>query len=101
MSINLHIVRNSVLHDSRVLKETCSLQRSGLFESVHIAGFEDGDLPEEEDLGGRHLWRVALRTRSLPKDVLSQGIKYSEWTYRIIRRYGKQPLLVIHCNDLA
>src|SRR5262249_42597127 len=98
--MNLHIVRNGVSHDSRGLKETRSLRESGLFAAVHIAGFEQAGLSEHEDLGGRTVWRVPLATRALPKDLLSQSIKYGEWRHRIVSAYERAPLTVIHCHDL-
>ncbi len=100
MNTNLHIVRNGVSQDSRVLKITSTLLGSGLFSSVEIAGFEHAGLPEHEDLAGRRIWRVALKSRRLPKDLLSQSIKYLEWHQRVVARYRHAPLSVIHCHDL-
>ena len=60
MTINLHIVRNGVLHDSRVLKETQTLSDSNLFHAVEIAGFSQPDLLERQALGRRQVWRVSL-----------------------------------------
>jgi len=99
---NLHIVRNDVIHDARVLKETASLASCGLFEKVAIAGLHNGRGSEHEELGdNRLLWRVPLQTRGLPKDIASQTIKFAEWQRRIVARYKNTPLEVIHCHDLA
>lgn len=99
-AVNLHIVRNSVIHDSRVLKETATLLAYSKFTEVEIAGFEECGLAEHEDIEGRHLWRVPLASRGLPKDLISQLLKYAEWRWRLIRKYRDVPLSVIHCHDL-
>jgi len=98
--INLHIVRNSVTHDGRVLKATKSLSDSGLFGHVEICGFAEPNDVHQEVLGKRFVWRVALRTRELPKDLLSQAIKYIEWHWRVVKTYRDKPIRVIHCHDL-
>jgi glycosyltransferase involved in cell wall biosynthesis len=101
-NVCLHIVRNPVTHDSRVLKETKSIQDGGLFGQVEIAGFMEPGHSESEALGdGRTIWRAALRTRNLPKDLVSQAIKYAEWYRQLVRRYRTTPLQVIHCHDLG
>lgn len=99
--INLHIVRNSVTYDSRVLKETEYIHNGNLFKQVDICAFQDKkDDAEYDNFQGRKIWRVPLKTRELPKDLLSQLIKYCEWHWRIIKTYGYQPIAVIHCHDL-
>jgi hypothetical protein len=99
-SINLHIVRNAVSNDSRVLKETATIEGSRMFSAVEIAGFHGAGFSEHEEMDGRKLWRVRLKSRALPKDILSQFIKYAEWRWRITSAYGQEPLAVIHCHDL-
>jgi glycosyltransferase involved in cell wall biosynthesis len=98
--MNLHIVRNGVLHDSRVLKETQTLSNSDLFDAVEIAGLSQPGLPERQELDRRRVWRVGLKSRSLPKDLLSQSLKFAEWCYRVVDAYRDSPLRVIHCHDL-
>jgi len=98
--MNLHIVRNGVLHDSRVLKETQTLSYSNLVDAVEIAGFSQVGLPEREVLDRRQVWRVGLKSRSLPKDLVSQSLKYAEWRYHVVNAYRDSPLSVIHCHDL-
>ncbi|PNW37196.1 UNVERIFIED_CONTAM: hypothetical protein BEN50_16200 [Euhalothece sp. KZN 001] len=99
--INLHIVRNSVTYDSRILKETESIQNANLFKQVEICAFQDNkNDAEHDDFQGRKVWRVPLQTKRLPKDLLSQLIKYCEWHWRVIKTYGNQQISVIHCHDL-
>lgn len=99
----LHLVRNNFVSDSRILKETQSLLESGIVDEVTIVALGDSRLPEHESLDrGRSVWRVPLVTRErLPKDLVSQSIKYGEWARRIVKRYAGENWNVIHCHDLA
>lgn len=99
--VNLHIVRTAVSHDSRVQKESRTLARSGLFESVRVCGFHEPGYDERETLNGCDVWRVSLRTRPLPKDIASQAIKYAEWYSRIVSAYRREDISVIHCHSLG
>ena len=96
----LHIVRNSVIHDSRVLKETGSILGRFPEKELVIAGFHEPGLAVQEMIGARRVRRWRLTTRSLPKDLCSQMIKYIEWWSRLINAYKCQPLQIIHCHDL-
>lgn len=99
----LHLVRNNFVSDSRILKETRSLMERGVTERIEIVALSDGKLAEHETLSpGRTVWRVPLASRArLPKDLLSQSVKYAEWAARIIRRHKGYPWDVIHCHDLS
>jgi len=98
----LHIVGNPVTHDSRILKETRALQDSGIFGPVEIAGLmEHGHAAYEKLEDGRTIWRASLATRPLPKDLGSQTVKYMEWYARVVQRYRRMRIKVIHCHDLA
>lgn len=99
----LHIVRNSVVHDSRVLKETGSLLEFYPHFQVLIAGFlEPGSsLSLYENLGGRLLKRFSLSSRHLPKNLLAQFVKYIEWHCRVVAYCSKFDIAIIHCHDLA
>lgn len=98
--INLHIVRNAVSSDSRVLKETRTLRELGVFSYVDIAGLNEPGMASREDLDGCRLWRVDLTTRGWPRNLLSQVVKFIEWKRRIVNVYRSQPLAVVHCHDL-
>jgi len=98
--VNLHILRNDVVRDARVLRITGSLVASKLFENVTIAGLSDGEAPGAIDLEGRHIWRPELQSRGLPKILPAQGIKLLEWRVRILQQFGSGPVSVVHCHDL-
>jgi len=97
----LHIVRNPVSYDSRVLKETGSILDRYPEETLIVAGFHEGGFAQSELIGRRHIKRHQLYTRGMPKDVVSQSVKFLEWRASLIRSYCQLPLKVIHCHDLA
>ena len=99
--MNLHIVRNPVSFDSRVLKETACVAESGIFNEVEICGFHEPGYPLHEQFGHRVISRIKLITRALPKNLVGQLIKYIEWYVRIINRYRHSSIELIHCHDLA
>jgi glycosyltransferase involved in cell wall biosynthesis len=96
----LHLVLNPVSYDSRVLKETGSILALWPGVPLEIAALHEHGTPEEEDMGGRQVRRWRLTTRSLPRNLLSQLIKYGEWYLRVSRYYGNKSLKIIHCHDL-
>lgn len=100
VSTILHIVRNTVTHDSRVLKETGSILRRFPKRKLVIAGFHGKNCLEQELIGERLVARRRLATRLLPKDLFSQSLKYIEWRHRLINAYSHEPLQIIHCHDL-
>lgn len=99
--MNLHIVRNSVTYDSRVLKETESLYESKIIKQLEICGLANsGDL-QEEFLDHRKINRITLKSRPLSKVLATQIIKYIEWYWRVIKLYRAKSIDVIHCHDLS
>jgi len=100
VSTILHIVRNTVTHDSRVLKETGSILERFPEKKLVIAGFQGKDCLEQELIGERLVARWRLATRPLPKDLFSQSLKYIEWRHRLLNAYSHEPLQIIHCHDL-
>lgn len=101
--LNVHLFGTDFKFESRTFKETDALLASGLIGHVEIAAFGDPDALEREPLGtpARTLWRVPLVSRRrLPGNLISQLIKYMEWSWRILREYRRRPVAVIHCHSL-
>ncbi len=98
--INLHIVRNAVRNDSRVLKEAATLRDSGLFSSVEIVGLNEAGMPAFEVIDGLNVRRISLSSRGWSKGLVGQVLKFAEWRHRIVQAYSGQPLSVVHCHDL-
>lgn len=98
--INLHIVLNTFQNDSRILKETESIKKLGIFNEIHVAAIKDGSLLELEDDGIRIIWRVPLALKRFSKNLVVQLFKYAEWKTKIVHRYKKMDIAVIHCHDL-
>jgi glycosyltransferase involved in cell wall biosynthesis len=100
-AINLHLVLNNFQNDSRVLRETQSIFDTGMFDEINIAAFWEKGLEEHEHIGNKRVvWRVPLRSRKLRKNIITQLMQYLEWMIKIIVRFKKENITVIHCHDL-
>ncbi len=101
-SVNLHIVLNAFRYDSRVLKELMSLRESGLVTRQIVAALhEDGMKEKESTPDGLTIWRIRLKTRSLPKNLLFQVIKYCEWSCRLLMAIRRYRLSVVHAHSIS
>lgn len=101
MSVNLHVVLNNFINDSRVLKETKSIA-SKYFDKIYIAALWEDGVDENELLDSkREVWRIRLISRGLPKNLFFQVFKYFEWIIKIYIRFRKEPISVVHCHDLS
>ena len=103
MRNNLHLVFNSFNYKSRVLKETKSLIDSGLVDHIYIAAFyQDGLLEHEELDGNRSIWRMRLKSRSLPKLMFFRMFKYIEYCIKtlIYAAMKNIKIITIHCLAL-
>jgi len=102
LKVNLHVFLSDFKHESRVLRETKSIVESGLVKKLFIAGLWERGVKELEDIDDeRVVWRIALRTRNLPKDLFNQFIKYAEWVIRIVIKFRKEPIAVVNCHGLS
>jgi glycosyltransferase involved in cell wall biosynthesis len=90
------IVLNNFTRDSRVLKESRSLVKSGY--KVDVLALHDHGLAQNEIVDGVSVERLSLRSRRLPKIRLFQILKYFEFLIRAVL-YSKK-FDVLHCNDL-
>lgn len=99
--MNLHIVRNPVTNDSRILKETRSLATASIFSRVEICALYEPGHALQEKLGYRIIRHIKLITRNLSNVFVFRLIKYVEWYVRAVYRYRNAPLSIIHCHDLV
>lgn len=97
----LHIVRNDVLNDSRVLRAARAGIHARSDGSVEVVGLASSRATGQFIAGNVSVRLVPLRTRGLPKDLASQLVKYAEWALRILKLYRGQELTHIHCHDLV
>lgn len=85
--INIHIVLNSFVFESRVLKESGSLTRSGLVSRCFVLALQGDGMPEHEEIDAcREVWRINLRSRGWPADpfFIVKGIRYLELCWHIL-----------------
>lgn len=99
---NIHISLNEFRNASRVIKETSSLLRRGIFEKITIIALGANDLPEHELIDENiHVLRIRLKTRNLSKHPLVQLIKYLEFSIKCINSIRKLKPRVVNIHGLA
>jgi glycosyltransferase involved in cell wall biosynthesis len=93
----LMIVLNSVLHDSRVLREANSLMSSGY--KVHIIGMQDKK--NDSMKSNVHVELIHVWTRDiLPKNIIGWLIKYFEFCVKAIIKIIQLKPDIVHAHDL-
>ncbi len=92
----VHLVISDFVNDSRVLKETHSLQKQGW--QVTVFALHGGKNAQREQINGVEIRRLPLLTRHLPKNFLVQLIKLGEFGLRILPHLLTAD--VVHCHDV-
>lgn len=102
MPNNLHVTLTPFCNESRVLKETASLVQSGLVDRVFIVALHEEGLNEHEEIDAdRTVWRVRLRSRSWPQNLIIQSIKYAEYCVRVILYARSRSIKLVNVHHLA
>ena len=99
---NLHISFTNFRNESRALKETQSLDAHNIVKKILICAlWEEGLAVHEQIDSQRTIWRIPLKTRSLPKNLAIQLIKYLEFTVCCLWHYRKATIDIVNCHALA
>lgn len=99
---NLHITLTAFRNESRVLKQTQSLVEKGIARNVFIHALHETGLLEREGLDpGRVVVRHTLRTRRLPRLLLTQIMTYLELTIRLTGFVRRHRVDLINVHALA
>lgn len=99
---NIHTSLTDFSNESRVLKQVDSLVKYGVFENITIIALGSAHLPKFEQLSENiSLHRIELLTRGLPKNMLFQTIKYSEFFIKSLFLISKENPSVINAHGLA
>ncbi|MDE9517146.1 glycosyltransferase family 4 protein [Xenorhabdus bovienii] len=99
---NIHVTLTNFTNESRILKEISSLNASNLFSDFLVIGLGDNELPCQENIKKNfNVRRVNLKTRSLPKNLLFQQIKFIEFFVKVFIILLKEKPNVINIHTLA
>lgn len=99
---NLHISLTEFRNESRVIKETASLQRSRLFQQVYVAALHANDLDLRKRLSsGVQAQRFALSSRKLGASSFAHAAKYLEYGLQVFFRYRQHSVGVVNVHCLA
>jgi glycosyltransferase involved in cell wall biosynthesis len=102
MADNLHVCAAPIVGASRILKQTQSVARTGLFGNVIICGTAREDLPRREDLAdGRRIERVGAVTGSRQEGVLGRVLEQVSWSIAVFRRYSRDRIGAVNAHSVA
>jgi glycosyltransferase involved in cell wall biosynthesis len=93
---------NEFTNASRVLKQVSSLSHSKIFDNILIIALGSASLKKREIIApGVELHRLQLLTRSLPKSLIFQAVKYIEFFVRVLWMLIKFKPHVINAHALT
>lgn len=99
---NLHITLTAFKNESRVLKETGSILKHGIADQIYIAALHDDGLAEHEQVNNKiELKRFKLSSRSLPRHLPCQLIKYLEFVLRVTAYYWDKNISFLNIHTLG
>jgi glycosyltransferase involved in cell wall biosynthesis len=96
----IHIVRNDVAGDSRVLRSAKALaQKYNKFDVICVGYSEAYQVPSS--VGNVLIDVVSVGSYGILPRILSRFFKYLVWHYKIVTKYKNHKVLVIHCHELT
>lgn len=99
---NIHINLNEFRNASRVLKQTKSLVSAKVFTEIKILALGSQDLDEFEAIDEkRSIIRIKLLSRSWPKSLPFQILKYFEFTFKAITILRKEKPSIVNIHSLG
>lgn len=100
--INVHAYPSAIRYETRMFKETASLEQAALFEEIWLVGTGDPDLPREEAMGPRRrIVRLDVASEKLGGSRLVRLLVIGEWWFRVWWRLRKVPVAVFSAHNLA
>ena len=98
--IILHIVRNQVTGDSRVLRALTAVSDAFPDYEAKCVGYSD-ERPSNFIIGDVKVSIINAGTwSSLPK-IIARFMKYLNWHRQCVNRFGEESVSVVHCHELV
>ena len=103
MARNIHIYPAPIVNESRISKETKSLEDANLFDSIDIVGHRRLGLPQLEKLSET---RRVVRINSLSRDkqeygVIGKVLWFAAWMTRVFRTYRRSDVTSVSAHSVA
>ena len=99
-SIILHIVRNKVIEDSRVLRAAKAVAQAFPNAQVTCLGYTT-DTTQDHSIDSVKLSIVKVGTWPFIPKIISRFMKYLQWHYECVKQFADKPVKVIHCHELV
>lgn len=100
--VNLHVSASPIVNESRIVKQTLSVARSGLFSSVVTCGLARAGLPRQENLPyGQLIDRVGATVHGRRPSVAGRVLEQLAWSRAVFRFYSHSDIRVINAHSVA
>lgn len=97
-----HVFISPFKAESRVIKQMHSLKNACKESTAFFIGVKDEDVPSYETYADKfQIFREEIKSRSLPRLLFFQILKYSEWACRAYYRLKKLTPDIVHCHSLG
>lgn len=99
--MNLHIYPSTFQFESRILKETQSIAKAGLFGRIVVVAHYAANLPEQEQLDDvREVWRVPCLVAG-KRGLAAKAVRHVEWMLRVLWRCWGKDIECVNCHSLS
>lgn len=98
--IGLHVYPNAIVHESRLLKLSRSLQETDLFTECHLVGTAAADVPREESLGGGRKIRRLGRAPRPGESTLGKAYRMLAWYVSVLAAYAGRPVTSVSAHNV-
>ena len=100
-TINLHIYPTNIKLENRILKETLSIAKLNLFDSIVIVGIKEAGDKERDQLDDiREIHLISLKTDALPPGQFWKIFKYLELFLKILSLFKSENVVAVNCHSL-
>lgn len=98
----MHLTLTEFRNESRIIKQTSSLEKARIFSKIYIVALGAEDLEDCKKLSDViELHRLKLITRKLPRNILFQLIKYFEFLLRALFFIHKKKVCALNVHTIA
>ena len=98
--IVLHIVKNHVVDDSRVLRALNAIAEAFPQFDLHCTGYTTNQ-SSEILLGNAKISIIHVNSWPAVPKIISRFMKYISWHHQCVKMYAKLPVKIIHCHELV
>lgn len=99
--INVHLYPTTLNHQSRMLKETSTIESLGIFEKIFLVGVSRKTIQAKDISPHRTCIHITLAMSQVPKFLLFEVLKYFELLIRVVFKFTRSDLRTFNAHGLS